>query len=263
MYLPLLLCSSLVTGSSDVSEAAAPETVGPPVQPQEEAAEQEAETPKAPWKGAFNLGFTFSEGNTEVRSLNIGFNATRETEKDIWRTRAWWNVQEDRGTTTQNDAGGTLDYNYLVNERFYWLGTSGLQHDDQAKLALRWYAGAGAGYRFKLAEPTLFSADLAVTYLDESFQDDTGNEYIAARVSYNLAHQVTANSRLTQVAEVFPSVEDGDNIYARVDTIYRIDISNKLFSQFQYVFDWDNTPASGAERTDHRIVVGIGWTFGE
>jgi len=34
-----------------------------------------------------------------------------------------------------------------------------------------------------------------------------------------------------------------------------------MFGQFQWVVDWDNTPAPGKKETDQRYLLSIGWKF--
>jgi hypothetical protein len=34
-----------------------------------------------------------------------------------------------------------------------------------------------------------------------------------------------------------------------------------MFAQVQWVMDWDNTPASGAERVDSLFLLTVGWKF--
>ena len=60
---------------------------------------------------------------------------------------------------------------------------------------------------------------------------------------------------------MFPSLEDEEDIHLEVDTRLRCDLSDNLYAQFQWLFDWDNTPADGAEREDHRLFLSVGYSF--
>ena len=46
-----------------------------------------------------------------------------------------------------------------------------------------------------------------------------------------------------------------------VDSRLRCDLSDNLYGQVQWLFDWDNTPAAGAERADHRLLLSVGYSF--
>ena len=65
----------------------------------------------------------------------------------------------------------------------------------------------------------------------------------------------------TQSTEVFPSLEDPDDIYSKLDTRLKVTINGSLFAQLRWVMDWDNTPASGNKRVDNLYLLTLGWTF--
>ncbi len=64
-----------------------------------------------------------------------------------------------------------------------------------------------------------------------------------------------------QTAEVFPSLEDIEDISGKLDTRVRVSITDDMFAQLQWVMDYDNTPAEGAYRMDHRVILSLGWGF--
>ena len=80
-------------------------------------------------------------------------------------------------------------------------------------------------------------------------------------MAYDLSRQLTKTTKLEQTSAWFPSLEDEEDIYGRADTRIRMDVTDKMFAQISYVFQYDNTPADDAERVDHRVTVGVGWSF--
>ncbi|MFT5464249.1 MAG: hypothetical protein ACI8QS_003143, partial [Planctomycetota bacterium] len=134
-------------------------------------------------------------------------------------------------------------------------------------LDLRWFGGVGVGHVFFDEETRGFDGELGVVYFAESFDvppDDPtpdDNEYIAARAAWIYWNQINENVRFEQDMQSFPSLEDIEDFYGRLDNRVMIKMSDNMHAQLQYVFDYDNTPAPGAVRDDHRVIVGLGWDF--
>ena len=92
---------------------------------------------------------------------------------------------------------------------------------------------------------------------------------LAARLASNLTYQVSKSATFEQVAEVLPSLEDSQDLIAKIDNRLKLNITGKWIAQIQYVLDFDGSVPSGAgpgfdgkEETDHRVVVSLGWSFG-
>jgi hypothetical protein len=52
-----------------------------------------------------------------------------------------------------------------------------------------------------------------------------------------------------------------DDFYARIDTRARATLTESMFAQLQWILDYDNTPAPGLEKQDHRLIAAVGWSF--
>ena len=90
---------------------------------------------------------------------------------------------------------------------------------------------------------------------------DEDKDYFAARLANNLFWQINAQTSFEQTAEAFPSIEDADDFYGKVDNKAKVKLSDAMYAQVQYVFDYDNTPADTKERDDHTLTLGVGWSF--
>jgi len=259
MISPLLL-TALAAGLAPAPESApaADELVSPLL--------QDEEAPMGEWTGSVNVGATWATGNTELTTLSAAADASYR-EADYRHTlKAWWNYAEQENQAgedelTQRRVGGSYKYDYFVSERFYYNGLFGIEADELANLDLRWYVGGGAGYVFVEEEDVELDGELGVVYFDEEFEDGETNDYIAARVAYRYFNQINEQTRFEQNLEAFPSLEDVEDFYGRLDTRLKLKVSDNLFAQLQHVFDYDNTPAAGAVRDDHRLILGLGWSF--
>ncbi|MEQ1894840.1 MAG: DUF481 domain-containing protein [Planctomycetota bacterium] len=246
------LLALLSTGSED-----APRPVAPP---------QDAPAPTFPqWSGALSLGATWTAGNTETTTVNGNFNAQRRGEKDRWTFDAYSNYgKTDPGNlTTSNNHGGGAKYDYFASTKLYYYGQGQTKVDHVADLDLRYILGAGAGYQWVESEKTKWGTELGLSYVDEDFEDDTADaDFVAARVASNLAHQISKSASFEQIAEAFPSLEDSEDVVAKIDNRLKLNITGKWIAQIQYVLDFDSSTPNFVKEADHRVVLSLGWSFG-
>jgi putative salt-induced outer membrane protein YdiY len=228
------------------------------------------------WSGALTLGATWTDGNTETGTFNGNFNAVRRGEKDRWTFDGFVNYGETTDTVTDdtdvttNNSGGGAKYDYFYSKRTYFFGNSSFKVDHVADLDLRGILGAGVGYQWMETEKTKWGTEAGLSYVDEDFSDDDFDaDFVAARLASNLIYQISASASFEQVAEVLPSLEDSEDVIAKLDNRLKMKITGKWIAQIQYVLDFDGSVPTGSdpgpdgkEETDHRIVLGIGWNFG-
>jgi putative salt-induced outer membrane protein YdiY len=244
------------------SPAIAPEDVPPPVYPE--------------WRGALTLGATWTDGNTETETVTGAFNAVRRDEMDRWTFDAFTNygsstdtVTDDKDTTTNNSGGGAK-YDYFWSEKTYLFGNTSAKVDHIADLDLRAILGAGIGYQWKETDKVKWGTEAGFSYVDENFDDsEFDEEFLAARLASNLAYQISKSASFEQIAEVLPSLEDSEDVIAKIDNRLKLNITGRWIAQIQYVLDFDGSVPTGTdpgpdgnEETDHRVVLGIGWSFG-
>jgi len=254
-----LLVPLVIAALAARSEGASPTKEVPPPQ----------DAPAAPalphWSGALSLGATWTDGNTETTTVNANFNAQRRGEKDRWTFDAYSNYGESSpgNFVTSNNHGGGAKYDYFATQKLYTYGQGQTKIDHVADLDLRYILGAGAGYQWVESEKAKWGTELGVSYVDEDFEEDTSDEnFVSARVASNLIYQISKSASFEQVAEAFPSLEDSDDVVAKLDNRLKLNITGKWIAQIQYVLDFDSTTPNFIEETDHRVVLSLGWSFG-
>jgi putative salt-induced outer membrane protein YdiY len=249
---PILL-AFLSTGSEDPS-------------PRSGIPTQDAPAPTFPqWSGALSLGATWTAGNTETSTVNGNFNAQRRGEKDRWTFDAYSNYgQSDPGSiVTSNNHGGGVKYDHFTTKKLYFYAQGQSKVDHVAELDLRYILGAGSGYQWVESEKTKWGTELGLSYVDEDFEDDTADaDFVSARVGSILSHQISKSASFEQVAEAFQSLEDSEDAVARIDNRLKLNITGKWIAQIQYVLDFDSSTPNFVKESDHRVVLGLGWSFG-
>lgn len=228
---------------------------------------QEPEAGQEPaWHGSFSLGFLTATGNTERTSANFLADGELRREKDRTTLGAFWSYateEDDLGnsTTTERRLGGNAKYDRFLDERSYLLATGSAEKDAKADLDLRWTAGLGYGYQVREEEDYKLSTEVGLSYFNEDFKGAPVDDYISARAAYDVFWKPAEDWTLEQTGQIFPSVENSDDVYSKLDTRGRYNFSEAMFAQAQWVWDWDNTPAAGNERSDHRLLLSVGWSF--
>jgi putative salt-induced outer membrane protein len=230
------------------------------IPPLEEASEEPA------WSGGVTIGLFDASGNTVRSSANLTGDAERRREEDRTTFGAWWSWAEEENTAglssvSERRVGGKAQYDRFFSGPSYVYGNASADADHKANLDLRWTVGAGYGRQFREEEALKVSAELGLSWFNEAFGAAAANEYATVRVAYNIDWVPQEKWTLSQGAELFPSIEASDDVYTKLDSRVRYDVNGSIYAQLQWVWDWDNTPATGLERSDQRVFVTVGWTF--
>ena len=219
-----------------------------------------AEEPR--WTGAVTLGATISDGNTDTKRVTATADAVKDMETERYTLGFQWNFAQENDEITQRRTLGKAQYDHKIGERAYWLINLSLEADSQADLDLRSILGVGVGYQFYDREKFKLAGEAGLSYFDEDYgNDEADGDYIAARLAYKWEYLHSERWSFAQNAEIYPSLEDSQDVYAKLDTRAKATLSEAMFAQLQWLFDWDNTPAPGKERVDQLYLLTVGWKF--
>jgi putative salt-induced outer membrane protein YdiY len=265
----LLLSALLVTGAAELAPAAAAPTLAPAVSPSAlepvpagPAVQDEEEEELGKWHGSVGLGFTWQGGNTRRTNLSFTADAAYRREKDRTTAQMLFNKAQEDGTTTDRKLYGAVKYDYFLSEVTYLYTKASGESDRTADLDLRWILSAGIGHNFYTSETFTFDGEVGLSYVDESYEDpDDDDAYLAARLAYDWEYTPNETWNAAQIAEAFPSLEDSDDITTRLDTRGRLNLTERMFAQAQWIWTWDTSPAGGAKRSDHTVFLTLGWSF--
>ncbi|MBM4063785.1 MAG: DUF481 domain-containing protein, partial [Planctomycetes bacterium] len=223
-----------------------------------------AEEPK--WTGQLTIGASWTDGNTQRRMVGSAFDASRRTSTDRISVDAAWDYAEDKATgdwvLNQRRAGGGLKYDYFLSKRWYALGTARVLGDTLADINLRFTGGVGIGYTVIENDTTTFVTEAGLSYFNENYRSATPSvDYLAARVAYKLSHVISETTKLLHGVEAFPSLEDANDVYLQMKTEVVTKLAGDMIASLSWIMDYDNTPAPGRDRADHRVMLSVGWSF--
>ena len=219
------------------------------------------------WTGSVSLSAISTSGNTETESFNFDSSAElrRTQDRITWKSFLNYGTDSASGESVlaQRKMGTSLQYDYFVNdaETTYVYGNSNAEYDALADLDMRLTLGAGGGYQFHEEEMFKLSGEAGLAKVTEEFEGSSSEEYISLRLAGNLFKQFNSDLTLTQSAEILPSLEESDDINAKLDSKLKLNLTESMFTSFQWVLDYDNTPSGSNDRVDNRLVLSLGWSF--
>jgi len=213
------------------------------------------------WEGAVTVGVSLTEGNTDITKASAAVDASKKLEKERYTLGFSWNYSAENETVTQRKTYGKGQYDRFVSEKLYWLVQGSAEADDAAGVDLRTTLGAGAGYQVADTDKWKLSGEAGLSWFNEEFEGSIESDYIAARLAYKWAYSLSDKWSFEQAGEIFPSLEDSEDVYSKIDSRAKVTLTDNMFAQAQWVWDWDNTPAAGNDRSDHLLLITVGWSF--
>jgi len=222
-----------------------------------------AEQPE--WEGTFGAGLSLSSGNTDRRSANALIDAELREEDRRYTLGLDWQYADEAedgpSELLERRAGVNAKVDFFLDERSYLLLTADAETDHKAQMELRYSAGVGYGYQIAEEEDWSLSIEAGLSQIKEELVGAEEESFISGRFGYALERGLWERWTFSQDGELFPSFEEASDVYMEIDTRLRCDFSDNLYGQFQWLFDWDNSPAVGSERADHRLLFSVGYSF--
>jgi len=261
------MITALMIALAPATPEAAP--VSAPIDPLDQAilslVQEDESAPE--WTGSVALSAITTDGNTETDSFNLDADAELRRDVDRYTWKGYFNYgRETQGgvsNLTSRKGGSSLKYDYFFSEdeKTYAFGNVGGEFDELASLDLRTQVGGGFGYQFYEEDDSKLSGEIGLNYFSEEFADDTDDSYAALRLAASAFEQLSEDLSWTTSVEAYPSIEESEDIYGKVDTKLAMSLTEAMFASAQLVVDYDNTPAAGADRVDQRLVLSLGWSF--
>lgn len=219
------------------------------------------------WTGNVGAGFTLTRGNSETESANVGVRLLRRAEIDRITLKAAYlfgrqiDPDTDDKSTTQDEWFAALQYDYFFGQKFYGYATTRVERDRIADLDLRLTAGLGVGYQWIESPDLNFATEAGVSWLFEDFESGEDDDTFVLRLAYHVDRRFNDRILFFHDLEAFPSVEDFSDVFLTTQAGLRASLTQVMFAETKVVFDYDSTPAPGAEETDLTYLLSLGVNF--
>ncbi|MEZ6015758.1 MAG: DUF481 domain-containing protein [Planctomycetota bacterium] len=273
ILIPLVLGSGLVAATLTPefaplsSSATTALSTAAPVAQVSAPARPEADTDG--WDGQFNVSASKTEGNTSFETYTVSVNAEQVVDIHRHNIDAVWLMSKDNQAASnraRRSVYGQYKYDqFFAQKTYFWVNARAEsdQPSDPAltKLDLRWTVGGGLGHQFRDDAEWKINAEAGLAYFKEKYDGGLEQDYLAARVAWDVLFHASETTSLGHTGELYPSLETSDDMYGRADTFVDVKLSERMNARAQWILTWDNTPAPGRERSDNLYLLSIGWTF--
>jgi len=261
IFLPLVLGSGLAAAAPVDDFAPLPSLASLSLSAAPVVTQEPPEKDTDGWDGSANIGASKTDGNVDIENYSLTVDAVKEIDIHRYTIFAGWYYTVAEGVRNQRRAIGSFKYDQFFAEKtYFWVNAFG-ETNEQALVDLRWSVGGGLGHQFRDDEVWKINAEAGLAYFNEEFDDGTEADYLAARVAWKANYAISETATLNHFGEVFPSLEESDDVYGRADTSVDLKVSDRMNARAQWIFTWDNTPAAGQERVDDLYLLTLGWTF--
>ncbi len=218
------------------------------------------------WSGSVSIGGSWESGNTDKRRIGSQVDFERRTEKGrlTGTGRVLYEEEKTTGDWSLTDRiyRGRLQQDWFINKQSYLLWFTAAERDSLADLDLRFATGPGYGYQFVETEELKFSTEIGPSYVREDLKNPSDTEeWVATRLRANVAWQINPSVRFLYDIHYFQSLEDKRDSNVFIDSRLRVSLTEEMFTQLQYIFEFDNTPGMNAERVDNTVLLSVGFTF--
>ncbi len=230
--------------------------------------------PTAKWSGNISLGASATRGNSYTQGANAAFEAVRRGDNDRFRFDGGYSgarqkdPDTDENVTTKRESYLGLQFDYFFSEKLFGYAKTRAERNAIAGIDLRFLSGVGGGWQFFDDDDFKLSTEAGLSWVSENYRDDpdTGEnvdseEYWSGRVAYHVDKKFGSLVSLFHNTEWYPGFEHEGGHFVKADAGLRSSLTESMFAEFKVLWDWDSTPAEGAERTDVTYMLNLGWTF--
>ena len=222
------------------------------------------------FKGHLNLGSSVEDGNTNDRSFNLNGEFVANSERQRLTINGYSTYGDDGNAVTSRNARGFFKYDFFVSKRVYPNVAASFEGDAFADLTLRTTIAGGLGLQIIRAgdfdsaplKGLEFALEAGAGYLWEDRRRGEDEAYPISRWYMKIEWPfIPGRVTFFHVSEVFPSLEDKDDVNGIARTGFRFTIVENFVATLQVNYRWDNTPPPGTERDDTQYLVTLGYTF--
>lgn len=236
------------------------------------ATAQDAARPKTTSFTA-DFGFVSASGNTSVTTFNVGDKLVLNTpDKKVIFTQTFNAVRSEAdGVKNAENFRGQLRLEYGLSQTVYLYGLTGWERNVPAGVSRRFEESVGLTWKAVAAPQDELTVEAGVSQFQQRNTSapvglSRDDNYTAGRFGASYKHTFNKATFLTQLVELIPNFEDGDDFRINSESAIVAPISTNLGLKLAYAIRYDNLPnllpdpnPTGArlEKTDRFLTAGI------
>jgi putative salt-induced outer membrane protein YdiY len=218
--------------------------------------------PGVKFNGRINAGLNKASGNTDTESAHADAELiVRAVENRLTLGGAYNRASKDNRKSADN-AGGYIKHDIFLTEKLYWYLNGEIEHDELKEINLWTMIGPGIGYQFFESELMNLSVEAGPSYVFTDYNQSSDEDSISGRWAVRFDRNFF--NRLFQYYfsnEGYVSASDSSDVFTFTKTGFRFPLHTGFFLNAGFEWDWDNTPAEDADKSDYRYIMSLGYGF--
>jgi hypothetical protein len=214
-------------------------------------------------KGSLGLGFTFTKAS-EVGQLSLTFDLRSTTEEYEWSVDASTINTAQPGRETTNRSDLNVGYRRFLGHRWFALGGTSLQHNDELDLDLRARIDLGAGRYLVQSSEMLLSATTGASVNRELYSGDEDSYNVEAFAGFDYAWFLLDSPKLDLDTSVtlYPSLTNSGRVRLDADFRVRKEFAKDLFLSVKVYGDYDSEPPKSSSSVgDYGVVLSLDYSW--
>ena len=215
-------------------------------------------TPKGVWKGAAELGYISTTGNTETETIKA--KGSMSVEKDQWRHKTEVTAlnSSDQETTTAEKYTFGWQSDYMFSKNNYALGSIDYEDDRFSGYDYRVTETVGLGHRTIDEKDLTLDLEIGPGARQSKLDDGSSEDEFIIRGAAKLAWTISPSSKFSEVLKV-DFGEDATITTSTTELTTKINTS--LAMKVTYVYKNTSDVPPGADETDTETAVTLVYSF--
>ena len=224
---------------------------------------EEAEEPEEyyEWDSTVDLSGSVRQGNTESSNSRLNANSVLKLGDHRHIGDFVYNRETNDSVTTKQQTLLSYNYNWLYTDDWFLSGLATYERDPIRELDRRIIVGGGLGYDIWNDADKLFSVQAGLAGQTEEIgmeNNENGLVYWNLRFSYDL---IGGDLVMFHNHTINHNISGRDNTVIKTSTGARYEITDLLYANIEFVWDYEAEPAAGAENEDTSLLFGLGLEF--
>ena len=210
------------------------------------------------WNIKFDLGSTFSRGNTDSQTTNLQWDGNLIIKDHRIKSDLFISREEVAGEKTKAKDRINLGYNYFFVDQWFLAVNLAAERDPIALLNSRYSLSPAIGYDF-LDDPNRYlHVQLGAGYSSERSNNLTST---STTIDWKLNFYwelLSGDLQFFHDQNLLKNLEGRKNLVFYSQTGFRYEINEDIYLNFQANYDYDSQPAGNAEEKDLTFIIGAG-----
>jgi len=210
------------------------------------------------WDIKFDLGSTFSRGNTESQTTNLQWDGNLIIKDHRIKSDLFISREEVAGEKTKAKDRVNLGYNYFFIDQWFLAVNLAAERDPISLLNSRYSLSPAIGYDF-LDDPNRFlHVQLGAGYSSERSNNLTST---STTIDWKLNFYwelLNGDLQFFHDQNLLKNLKGRKNLVFYSQTGFRYEINEDIYLNFQANYDYDSQPAGNAKEEDLTFIIGAG-----